>query len=315
MVHRFSSWGAGLAVFMMAVLGGAMGAACAAEASAQDRDVLVLGRISDDPRRHHDQLKPLLDYLVPRMRDVGIREGRVLMARDVQQMQSHLRRGRVDWVTETPAMAVTLHERTGARLLLATERDGVSQYHTIFLARRDGPVDSVAALQGRSVAFQSPASTTAYHVPAMMLLDAGLRPEALISPLDTPARDSVGYVFARTEFNILTWVDKGIVDAGAVSNLDWLSVQARAPALLESLHVVGQSAPLPRGIELVRDDIDPRVRHRLRELLLAAADDPDAAPALRAFFGTTRFIDVDAGIRDQLEWLRQGMARNRDELE
>ena len=33
-----------------------------------DEQVLVLGRISDDPRSHYDQLKPLLDYVVPRMR-------------------------------------------------------------------------------------------------------------------------------------------------------------------------------------------------------------------------------------------------------
>src|SRR5690606_825659 len=53
-----------------------------------DDGVLVLGRISDDPKAHYEQLKPLLDYVVPRMADVGIREGRVLMARDAQQMQS-----------------------------------------------------------------------------------------------------------------------------------------------------------------------------------------------------------------------------------
>ena len=68
---------------------------------ADDAHVLVLGRISDDPKAHYEQLKPLLDYVVPRMADVGIREGRILMARDAQQMNSYLRRGRVDWVTET----------------------------------------------------------------------------------------------------------------------------------------------------------------------------------------------------------------------
>src|SRR5690606_35087778 len=63
-----------------------------------DDNVLVLGRISDNPKAHYEQLKPLLDYVVPRMRDVGITEGRILMARDAQQMASYLRRGRVDWV-------------------------------------------------------------------------------------------------------------------------------------------------------------------------------------------------------------------------
>jgi phosphonate transport system substrate-binding protein len=71
--------------------------------------VLVLGRISDDPKAHYEQLKALLDYVVPRMKDVGIREGRILMAKDAQQMGSYLRRGRVDWVTETAGTGMMLN--------------------------------------------------------------------------------------------------------------------------------------------------------------------------------------------------------------
>lgn len=284
-------------------------------ALAEERSVLVLGRISDDPRRHYDQLQPLLDYLVPRMADVGIREGRILMARDAQQMQAHLRRGRVDWVTETPAMAVTLAERAGARFLLRTERTGVSEYQTIFLVRRDAPIHDLDELTGRAVAFQSPASTTAYVVPAMMLLEAGLQPEVMISPLDTPARDRVGYVFARTEFNIVTWVEKGIVDAGAISNLDWEEVLQTSPALADSLRILATSRHVPRGLELVRANLEPEVERRLRELLLDAADDPVAAPALEAFFDTTRFLPVDEALNVQLDWLREGVNRIREEME
>ena len=32
--------------------------------AADDSGVLVLGRISDDPKKHYEQLKPLLDYVV-----------------------------------------------------------------------------------------------------------------------------------------------------------------------------------------------------------------------------------------------------------
>ena len=93
--------------------------------AAAEPGVLVLGRVSDDPAAHYGQLKQLLDYVVPRMADVGIREGRVLMARDVRQMESYLRRGRVDWVTETAASAMALETRAGARPLPLTERGGV----------------------------------------------------------------------------------------------------------------------------------------------------------------------------------------------
>ena len=83
---------------------------------AVDAHVLVLGRISDDPMSHYEQLKPLLDYVVPRMESVGIREGRILMAKDAQQMASYIRRGRVDWITETAGSGMLLAERAGAFL-------------------------------------------------------------------------------------------------------------------------------------------------------------------------------------------------------
>ena len=115
----------------------------APNAFATDSHVLVLGRISDDPKAHYHQLKPLLDYLVPRMADVGISEGRVLMARDEQQMASYLRRGRVDWVTETAASGVLLSDRANAMPLVITERDGVRLYHSVFFARADSGIETL----------------------------------------------------------------------------------------------------------------------------------------------------------------------------
>ncbi len=43
--------------------------------AAPDHVLAVLGRISDDPKAHYEQLQPLLDYVVARMHDVGIKEG------------------------------------------------------------------------------------------------------------------------------------------------------------------------------------------------------------------------------------------------
>ena len=73
--------------------------------------VLVLGRLSDDPGHDYEGLKPLLDYVVARMGDVGIVEGRILMARDASQMAGYLRRRRVDWVTDTAVTAVEYRRR------------------------------------------------------------------------------------------------------------------------------------------------------------------------------------------------------------
>jgi phosphonate transport system substrate-binding protein len=291
------------------------GTTAPAAAETDDANVLVLGRISDDPATHYEQLKPLLDYVVAHMHDVGIREGRILMARDLQQMASYLRRGRVDWVTETSGAAMTLQQRAGAEPLLLTERDGVSGYRTVIFVRNDSPVKTLADLRGRSIAFQNPSSTSAYFVPAAALLHDRLGLEILLSPRDRPGGDSVGYVFGRTEANISTWVHKRLVDAGALSELDFASPMKVPPAFRDDLRVIYTSPQYPRGLEVTRSGLSPRVRERLREVLLQAADDPLAGPALRQFFHTTRFLPIDARDAQLLARLRSDVRMVSEEVE
>lgn len=277
--------------------------------------VLVLGRISDNPKAHYEQLKPLLDYVVPRMRSVGIREGRVLMARDAQQMESYLRRGRVDWVTETAAMAVLLERRAGAEVLLGTERDGVRAYRSLFFARRDSGIAALADLRGRSLALQNRASTSAYFVPAAALLDDGQDLELLLSPMDRPSKSSVGYLFAGSGANISTWVHKRLVDAGVMSNLDWDDPRRLPESYRDDFSIFDETATFPRALEMVRGDLDPAVEAKLKAVLLGASEDPDAHEALLRFFRTTGFYAVDTETTAALRRLGEGAIRVRMQLE
>ena len=283
--------------------------------TADDASVLVLGRVSDDPKAHYDQLKPLLDYVIPRMASVGIRSGRILMAKDLQQMTSYLRRGRVDWINETAGNAALLEHRGVARSFLISEREGATRYHSLFFVRRDSPVQSLQDLAGRSVAFQSPLSTSAYFLPAAQLLEGGQSLELLLSPMDKPAADRVGYVFARTELNIATWVHKRMVDAGVLSNLDWINPARMPPAFSQDFRLIARTQDVPRALMLVRRGLDPRVEVRLREVLMEAANDPDASEALRRFMDTARFVPIGDDDRRALERLASGVQRVRAEVE
>ena len=280
-----------------------------------DGSVLVLGRVSDDPKSHYDQLKPLLDYVVPRMASVGIRSGRILMAKDLQQMTSYLRRGQVDWINETAGNAALLEHRGVARSFLVTERDGATLYHSVFFVRRDSPVRTLADLAGRSVAFQNPYSTSAYYLPAAKLLDAGMKLEVLLSPMDKPVPGAVGYLFARTELNITTWVHKRLVDAGVFSNLDWANPQRMPPSFAQDFRIIAATDDVPRALMLMRNGMDPKVEARLREVLMEASTDPDAGEVLRRFIGTSRFVPVSSEDRSALDKLGVGVARVRAEVE
>lgn len=284
-------------------------------AAAEDDDELVLGRISNDPRSHYDQLSALLDYVVPRMAEVGIRRGRVLMAGDAQQMASYLRRGRVDWVTETAGTGLLLSERSGAEVLVATERDGVALYHSVIFVRRDSGISDLAGLRGRSIAFQNANSTSAYYAPAAAILDAGLPLEVLLSPRDRPREDGVGYLFVQSEGNVAAWVHKRLVDAGAFSHIDWRRLQLLPASYRQDLQVIHSTHDFPRGVEVVRAGLSAPRKQRLREVLLAAAADPAAAEPLKRFFGTNGFVAIDGDMAAALEQTRDTARRVRAALE
>ena len=277
--------------------------------------VLVLGRISDDPRRHYEQLQPLLDYVVPRMRSVGITEGRVLMARDPQQMMSYLRRNKVDWVTETPGTGLLLADRAGARPLLLTERSGSREYRSVIFTRRDSGITNLSQLLGKTVAFQSPSSTSAYLVPAMVLREQGLPMSLMVSPLEGADAGSVGYVFANTDANLAAWVHKKLVDAGGFSDQDWASLQRVSEAFRRDLVIIHTTEPVPRAMEVVSAGMPPAVAERLKQVLLGASSDPQARDALRQFFRTTGFYEVDAVNQARLDKLRRGARDVREALE
>lgn len=276
---------------------------------------LVLGRLSDDPKRHYEALQPLLEYVVARMGDVGIVEGRILMARDAAQMVGFLRHRRVDWVTDTAAVAAEFRKRAGAEIVLAADRDGEVSYHSVVFARRDSGIGTLADLKGRSIAFQNPVSTSSFMLPAARMLRSGLDLEKLISPYDRPDARHVGYSFADTGNNIAMWVHKRIIDAGALSNLEWEALEHMPGGFRNDLAIIDQTASAPRGLELVAAGLDPRIKARLLQVLIGAANDPQAQDALHSYFGVTRFVPLNETLQRELDRIQADVELVRRELE
>ncbi len=301
--------------FLVGLMLAAPLAHAAEPASARREQTLVLSRLSDDPQRDIQGLRPLLDYVVARMGDVGIVEGRILMARNAAQMIGFLRHHRVDWVTETAATAAEFRHRTNAEVVLVADRGGQANYHSVLFTWRGSGIATVADLNGRSIAFQNPTSTSGFVLPTAHMLRAGLELEMLLSPFDKPDVQHVGYTFADTEANIVIWVQKRIVDAGAFSDLDWNALDHMPAGFRDGLVIIDQTAPAPRGLELVAAGLNPKIKARLVQVLRDAGDDPQAREALRSYFGVTHFTPLDAALRRELDRIQDDTELVRRELE
>ena len=273
-------------------------------ADAERERTLVIGKVSTNPKKHYKYLKPIAEYVVEQMQDLGIDRVEVLMAKDNRQMISYLKRGKVDWVTETVFSAVEYEEKAGAEIILLKHKKGVGQYHSVFFTRKNSGIDSLQDLKGRVITFEDEGSTSAFFIPASILLDAGLELVRLESPRDTVDGDQVGYVFGNDEINMSTWVHKGLVDAGAYANLDWEKGDHNPGAFKNDMKLFHQSAPFPRAIEVVRNGLRPEVKQRLISVLLAANDDPDARAAMKAYQKTSQFDPIDDSIQAAIDRAR-----------
>lgn len=258
-------------------------------ASRIDPHTLVIGKISHNPKKHYRYLKPMLTYVVERMHDLGIRKGKIRLAKSKEHMAELLARGEVDWVTETPVAASYLHRKSGAELLVKKWKKGVSDYYPVFFSLKNGPVKTLNDLKGKVMALEDPASTTAYYLPVHALLQSGLKPVKLKSFRETPPPDRVGFVYTGEEINISTLVNKGLADAGAYSNLDWDKEDHLPSQYREQFSIFHVLPPVIRAVELVRQDLNPSIKSRLEGILLQAGDDPKAQHVLHAYQKTKKF--------------------------
>lgn len=289
--------------------------ATVAQAADDRAATLVIGRISDNPRSDVQRLRPLLDYVVPKLRSVGIERGEILLARDPVQLRNYLRRGRVDWVTETAAMAAMLGADAGAKPFLRAIRDNEGAYRSVIFVRRDSGIETLDQLLGKRIALQMRSSTSSFYLPLLLLRAANLPIVELASPEDAPDASEVGFLMARSEMNISTWVEKGLADAGAFSNRDWGNPTRMPESFRNHMRLIAQSEDVPRAVELVRAGVDERVLSSLRTILLAASEDAEASVALHEYFGTTRFVAIEAASARSLAKLGEQVLVLRREVE
>lgn len=241
---------------------------------------LVLGRVSNNPRKDHPGLQALGDYLAAELRQVGVSHARVQFAADGETMTALLDKGEVDLAFDTVFAALSYQRDAGANLLLREWRDGRPTYRSVLFKRRDLPLSSLGDLTGRVIAFERPSSTTGYFVPRAELMAGGLQLMELADASAPLPPRSVGYVFAGSENNLVVWVHRRLVSAGAFSDIDWEQSEDMPPALKQDLEIFHYSAPLPRALVIGRARLPADLAQRIVRLLLTADRAPAGAAAL-----------------------------------
>ncbi|NNF17962.1 MAG: PhnD/SsuA/transferrin family substrate-binding protein, partial [Gammaproteobacteria bacterium] len=207
----------------------------------------------------------------------------------------------------TPYSALIYEEQASAELLLTKKIRGNANYRSIFFTRKDSGISSLDQLLNKVIAFEKPGSTSAYFLPAADILAQGYQLVELDGPLDRPPQGTIGYVFSGDEANSAIWVHKRIVAAAAFSDEDWNSSFNMPNAFRDDISVFHRTRSAPRSIEVVRGDLDERIKARLKAVLFEANNDPDAQVALQGYYRASDFAELSEPQFEALQYIRLAM--------
>ncbi|VVB97641.1 ABC transporter, phosphonate, periplasmic substrate-binding protein [uncultured archaeon] len=235
--------------------------------SSQNTKTITVGTDSYYAAKQLTEFQPLADYIASKLSDNGtVYEGRVIVVKTVDNVTGLLEEKKMDLYIASPFTVYLVSKKSGAIIFLRGWRDGVPQYHSLFVVRNDSSIRTPQDFLGKTMAFQTPESSSGYLLPKAHLLQKGLN----LSQSD--GNNSVKYIFTEEEEeNIVLWVIEGKADIAALSNLNFDQlVKSRK----DELKVIDRTIDVPRLVVSYRSDIDPSLLEKIKQILLGMDKDP-----------------------------------------
>jgi len=284
------------------------------DAQAQ-QNTLTISRVSDNPKKHYKRFKPFIDYLAKRLKHAGIKSGKVLLVKNNHQMIQYLKEGKVDIITETPYSSIIYMEKGGTRPVLRRWKKGMPTYFSYIFVRKNSGLNSLEDLKGKVIALEDPGSTTAYFLPKIAILRAGLEMVELASYKESPPADKVGYCFAGGEVNISHWVHKGLVAAGALSSEEYQEPDEVPLGFLSDFKVIYTSDEVPRNLISIRDNLDPKLKEEIVKALLDMKFSEDGRKVMWAMGKTINIDEFPEGVDAVIKGFKEKYSLIKKEIE
>jgi phosphonate transport system substrate-binding protein len=250
---------------------------------------ITIGDISDDQIKKQQKLQPIADYLAANLRDVGISQGQVKVVRELETIPQFISSGEIDLYIDSPYPAMFVVNRAGAQPILRRWKEGIAEYNTVFIVRKDSKIKSVGDLVGKTIAFDEVFSSSGYMFPMAYLLKAKFKPIPHPTSEHQWQPGEIGYQFSDSDERTIEWVLKGEIDAGTIDNgiFSELPKETR-----ERLRIVAQTEKFPRHVVVVRPGMNPQELEKVKSVLINMDKTKEGKTLLQNFDKTTKFDDL-----------------------
>ena len=276
---------------------------------------ITISKVTSHFRKQHQQLKPLIKYVAKQLKHMGIKKGKVLLARNNQELIKFVKEGKVDIVTETPFSSMLFIKKAGMKILLRSWKKGVSSYHSVIFVRKDSKIDSLEDLKGKVIAFEDPGSTTGYFLPKAETLKKGFPLVELNNYREKPPSDKIGYCFANGEVNTVHWVHQGVVAAGVLDNSEYQNPEKVPEKFMPDFKIIYATDEVPRALMLIRGNINPQLQREIKKILVNMKFSKEGRKAMWKMSKTVNFDEFPEGPEETVRKFKEKYTLIIEEIE
>ena len=216
-----------------------------------------------NPDRLLESVEPVIEYL----RGALGRPVEYFAATDYAAVVESLKNGTADAGFMGPLQYIIAHDQAGAYPILGELYDGAPNYVSRIFVRKDSGIESLADLEGRTIAFVDPLSSSGYMFPLEIFRDA-----ELVSDRDDADRFFRKIYFAGGDEQAIRAVLNRFVESAGIGQYSYSLLR---PEEKDQIKVLADSRPIPSHGVFVRRGVDPEAAAALQSALLALNEGPN----------------------------------------
>ncbi|MGC1216609.1 MAG: phosphate/phosphite/phosphonate ABC transporter substrate-binding protein [Phormidesmis sp.] len=213
------------------------------------------------------------------------KEIELVVTTDYSSMIEAASNGRIDLAYFGPLSYVLAKTKSDIEPFAARVEDGSTTYTSLIIGNVEAGIDELSDIEGKTVAFGDPASTSSRLFPELTLAEAGLKSGENYEAVFLGAHDAVALA-----------VQNGNAEAGGLSRPIFESLVAAGTIDASEVEVIAESEPIPQYPWTLRSDLDPKLQDQVRAAFLDLQDESVLAPFKADGFAAMTDADYD-GIR------------------
>ncbi len=189
-------------------------------------------------------------------REMGVKEVRLVTAKDYSSVLAALARGTIDFAWVGPMSYVIGKEKGNLMPIAKAQQPGGIAYRGVFITRRDDRVMGLDDIRGKTIGFVDPESASGYLYPLYLLKRVKINPHKVCSRV----------YFLKKHDAVLQAVLDGKIDVGVC--LEATLAASTDPRTRSQILVLGRTDEIPSDVLVCRQDCPQNLRQAFLGALL-----------------------------------------------